>query len=165
MNYLTYIFFLIVLSFNVQAQELVKFRNGDHIYLLETNHGIPLYHQVSPCDPDGFIEFYIELIRDGIPAFEIYFDPSDYRFITLRQDENGKMRVLSLPDQLNKRLLAVNPDPKTQPIFYNGNVELSQERYLWILTPHLTRATSFKICTNNRVFVFVKRPQLISKEL
>jgi len=165
MKRLLFISFLLF-TLSLEAQHEIQFRDGDHIYVLETRYDTPVYHQVGCCNNwDELITFYNDLIKDGTPGCEIYFDPRDYRSLTLRRDFKGNLYVQSMADRLNDNLLAVNMNPDTQPIFYNNKVEFSQDRYLVIQTPHLTKATSFIIQTNNRVFVFVKQPTRSTQEL
>jgi len=46
-------------------------------------------------------------------------------------------------------------DPDTKQIYPQWLRTIQQDSSVLILTPHLARATSFKICTKNRVFVFI----------
>lgn len=46
-------------------------------------------------------------------------------------------------------------DPPTKQIYPQWLRTIQQDSSVLILTPHLSRATSFKIQTNNRVFVFI----------
>ena len=46
-------------------------------------------------------------------------------------------------------------DPPTKQIFPQWLQTIEQDSSVIILTPHLLRATSFKVQTNNRIFVFI----------
>lgn len=46
-------------------------------------------------------------------------------------------------------------DPPTKQIFPQWLQTIEQDSSVIILTPHLARATSFKVQTNNRIFVFI----------
>jgi len=48
-----------------------------------------------------------------------------------------------------------NYDPPTKQIFPQWLQTIEQDSSVIILTPHLLRATSFKVQTNNRIFVFI----------
>ncbi|MFH0756925.1 MAG: hypothetical protein V2B15_06545 [Bacteroidota bacterium] len=49
-------------------------------------------------------------------------------------------------------------DPVAKKIHPPDAILTEEDGHIVIQTPHLARATSFKICTNNRVFVLVTNP-------
>jgi len=49
-------------------------------------------------------------------------------------------------------------DPLTKKIYPEWLYVIEQDNNVVILTPHLLKATSFKLQTNNRVFVFITNP-------
>ena len=49
-------------------------------------------------------------------------------------------------------------DPSTKVVFPEWIQTIEQDNCVVILTPYLSRATSFKVKTNNRIFVFLTKP-------
>jgi len=147
------------------GQVQIQLHKGDHIYLLDSPDAHPVHYQVDDKNLQEVSAEYLSLSVGGIPACEIFFDPLDFETITLRKGGDGKLYVKSIADKLNPSVVAINEDRVSQPIYEKGNIMFCPDRYLVIHTPHLARATSFKIHTNNRVFVFVKQQNYTAKQL
>lgn len=159
MRYISLILLCIVTA-SLQAQATVTFRTGDHIYYMESPNDFPIHYQVDrENDMDGLIAICHELTMYGLPETQIAFDPAMGTY-TIRRVPGGNDRVVAIADLLNPSLIAVNTDTASQPIYADGRTWLCASRYLEIPTPHLTRATSFLLATNHRVFVFVTNPQI-----
>lgn len=155
---------LLILSASIHAQATITFRTGDHIYYMEHPWDPSVHHQINrERNPGGLNLMVRELTRYGVPECVMYFD-SEVASITLQQYPSGDPRVVAMADPLRPGVIAYNSDTATQPIYFNKRVSFCDGRYLVIQTPHLARATSFKISTNNRVFVFVTNPGIV-KEL
>lgn len=148
---------ILTVTMGLFGQVQVKLHEGDHIYLLDSPASHPVHYQIDQDNLSEVKKEYLDMADRGTPACEIFFDPGNFDNITLRQDEDGVMYVRSIADKLNPSIQAVNNDPLSQPVFQNGKLLFCPDKYLVIFTPHLARATSFKIQTNNRVFVFVKQ--------
>lgn len=148
-----------------QTEIKVQIQPGDHVYILNDNASHPTHFQLTDETKDVIIKKYLAISEEAAPNCEIFFDPTNYRTVTLRKGKDGTLYVEAMSSKLNKSV-AVNTDPESQPLFIDGRVVFTKDRYLTINTPQLSHATSFKICTNNRVFVFVKQPvSLTAKKL
>jgi len=156
---------ILTVTMGLFGQVQVQLHEGDHVYFLDSPSSHPDHYQIDENNLEYIKSEYVAMSEDGIPVCEIFFDPGNFDNITLRQDEDGVMYVRALADKLNPSVRAVNDDPLSQPVFQNGKLLFCPDRYLVIYTPHLARATSFKLATNNRVFVFVKKQSLTAKQL
>ena len=156
---------ILTVTMGLFGQVQVQLHEGDHIYFLDSPAAHPVHYTIDQSNLSEIQAEYMGLSEDGIPACEIFFDPGDFESITLRKDHEGIMYVKAIADKLNPSVLAYNPDPETQPLYIDGQLSFCPNRYLIINTPHLARATSFKLRTNNRVFVFVKKHSLTTKQL
>jgi len=165
MKYL-FVFLLIVISLAAFGQHRIRFETGDHIYVLEDRNDIPKHYISDRENELEKLNILCEtLAENGTPECEVWYDPRSAGNLTIRRGSGDTMYIQSVPDIVNPNVLAVNHDTATQPIFYKGKVMFPEGCFLEVKTPHLTRATSFRIYTSNRVFVIVKGQPITAEEL
>jgi len=165
MRYL-YIILLGILPLALFGQHRIRFETGDHIYILEDRDDIPMHYIVDRENELEKLNILCGILTEkGTPECEIWYDPESAGNLTIRRGRGDTMYVQAIPDIVNPDVLAFNHDTATQPIFYRGEVMFPEGRFLEIRTPHLTRATSFRIHTPNRVFVIVKGQPETAEEL
>jgi len=148
---------ILTVTMGLFGQVQVQLHLGDHIYFLESPAAHPVHYKIDQSNLPEIQKKYLEMSEEGFPVCDIFFDPGNFESISLRKDEGGIMYVQSVADKLNPSIRAINKDPVSQPVFQDGKLLFCQDRYLMIYTPHLSRATSFKLQTNNRVFVIVNQ--------
>lgn len=150
---------LLSLSLGMAAQYQVNFRTGDHIYYLDERDDWPKHYQVDrENDLVGLIRICDHLTEFGIPQCELWIDPGTTRMTVYHS--GGDLLVQAIADQVNPGVAAINNDTTTMPLFIDGQVMFCEGRFLEVRTPQLSRATFFRIHTNNRVFVFVRKPTI-----
>lgn len=155
------IVFVALTSF-LAGQDKVKIdiRQGDHVYILDDTESFPKHYQFEHIMNVEFEDIYNEIAYSKDIKCLIYFDPDNCSSMQIRKSDND---VFVEKITMDNGIIAENAIPETQPRFIDGKIVLNKDKYLWIYTPYLKYATSFQICTNNRVFVFVKEFNNINK--
>ena len=155
---------LLSLTMVAAGQYQVNFRTGDHIYYMDQREDWPMHYQVDrENDLIGLVQICDHLTEFGIPGCELWIDPGTTRMTVYHS--GGDLRVQAIADQVNPGVAAINNDTATMPLFIGGQVKFYGGRFLEVRTPQLRQATSFRIHTNNRVFVFVRKPEITAQDL
>jgi len=150
-----------VVTFGQHEMKLTVYP-GDHVYILDTPASVPVHYQLTAASRDSLLAKCDALGQYHNPTCEFVFDPKNYENIILRQ-EDGKYYVEALSVYSQRGLYAINKNHNTQPIFQDGEIVFTDNRFLMIYTPYLSRATSFKISTNHRVLLLINQYLTITK--
>ena len=148
---------LFMMPMFAQSQMTVSIHPGDHVIILDNVAAVPTHFQLDDVSRSDLIAELATKAQYIPPVCEFVFDPQNYENILLRRDRTGQLYVKAISVFSNRESFATNDDPDTQPLFNNGEIDFSEDRFLMIYTPYLKRATSFKISTNNRVLLFIKQ--------